>query len=230
MQYLGGKSKLIKRIAAVIKEFNPSPEFIWEPFCGGTGATVGLARAFPEALVIASDWSADLMEAIKFLDEGGTIEGLDDEKFKATRAMASPYDKAVQYFMTFGGMPMSGPARPFDEYERNLAASQKRLIDTPNIIFRPAMSYEEVRPLPGHVVYCDPPYAGTTGYKGTPKFDHDKFWNWALETSKVCDVFVSEKTVPIRADVVWTHTKISDMGNRKQFCELLVRLHEHDSK
>lgn len=229
MQYLGGKSNLIKRIASVIKDFNPGPEFIWEPFCGGTGATVGLARAFPDALVIASDWSADLMEAIKFLDEGGTIEGLDDEKFKATKAMATPYDKAVQYFMTFGGKPLDSPARPFPKYERNLLSGQRKLIDTPNIVFRPAMSYEECKPLSGHVVYCDPPYAGTEGYRGTPEFDHDKFWQWAKDTSRICDVFVSEKTVPVCADVVWTHTRISDMGNRKPLTELLVRLHEHDS-
>jgi len=73
MQYLGGKSRLAKRISEAIRTTNPNPKRIWEPFCGGAGATVGLAKAFPNSMVMASDWSADLMDAIKYLDDGGEI-------------------------------------------------------------------------------------------------------------------------------------------------------------
>jgi DNA adenine methylase len=47
------------------------------------------------------------------------------------------------------------------------------------------------------VVYCDPPYRGTTGYPGTPPFDSDEFWTVAAEWSRRgAMVLVSEYVAP----------------------------------
>lgn len=48
----------------------------------------------------------------------------------------------------------------------------------------------------GCLVYCDPPYANTTKYTGTPDFDTDKFWNVMREWSKDNDVYISEYEAP----------------------------------
>lgn len=54
------------------------------------------------------------------------------------------------------------------------------------------LDYREV-PIPENsVVYCDPPYEGTTGYGN--KFDHAAFWEWAR--SREFPVFVSERSAP----------------------------------
>jgi len=53
----------------------------------------------------------------------------------------------------------------------------------------------------GSYVYCDPPYARTTGYGG--RFDSAKFWEWADELSERCMVFVSEFEAPAGWDCVW---------------------------
>ena len=57
-------------------------------------------------------------------------------------------------------------------------------------------SYDEVEIKPGAVIYCDPPYAKTAGYKNAGDFDHVKFWSWAREKSKTNPVFVSEYNAP----------------------------------
>lgn len=44
------------------------------------------------------------------------------------------------------------------------------------------------------VIYCDPPYEGTLGYKN--KFNHDEFWDWCREMSMCHSVYVSEYTAP----------------------------------
>ena len=45
-------------------------------------------------------------------------------------------------------------------------------------------SYEEYEFREGDVVYCDPPYQGTTAADYyTEEFDHDKFWEW-IRTQK----------------------------------------------
>lgn len=55
------------------------------------------------------------------------------------------------------------------------------------------MDYRNV-PLPeGCVVYCDPPYAGTSGY-GNATFDTDAFWEWARECER--PLFISEYAAP----------------------------------
>lgn len=45
------------------------------------------------------------------------------------------------------------------------------------------------------LVYCDPPYAGTSKYNGVD-FDSDRFWEWAREVSKQNLLAVSEYKAP----------------------------------
>lgn len=44
------------------------------------------------------------------------------------------------------------------------------------------------------VIYCDPPYASTTGYRGG--FDSDEFWEYARMAARNNIVLVSEYTSP----------------------------------
>ena len=64
----------------------------------------------------------------------------------------------------------------------------------------------------GAVVYCDPPYAGTTSYTGTPAFDHTRFWAWCREAEKdgFC-VYVSEYAAPPDFACVWQIETKTDM-------------------
>lgn len=66
--------------------------------------------------------------------------------------------------------------------------------------------------VPGVVLYCDPPYLGTTGYITGP-FDHDVFWarmrEWAAAGSYV---FVSEESAPSDWDVLWVKEKTLNTG------------------
>jgi len=69
----------------------------------------------------------------------------------------------------------------------------KQVKSLKGVIFSSA-SYDDLYIDSGSVVYCDPPYAGTTGYKSP--FDSDKFWGWARSLSERCDVYVSEYHAP----------------------------------
>lgn len=48
---------------------------------------------------------------------------------------------------------------------------------------------------PNSLIYCDPPYANTTGYANT--FEHKKFWDWCFEQAKHSIVYVSEYSCPV---------------------------------
>ena len=51
------------------------------------------------------------------------------------------------------------------------------------------------------LIYCDPPYRGTTKYKDT--FDSNAFWQWCRDMSKKNVVFVSEYKAPDDFICVW---------------------------
>ena len=44
------------------------------------------------------------------------------------------------------------------------------------------------------LIYCDPPYQNTTGYKDT--FNHSEYWEWVRKMSKRNIVLCSEYTAP----------------------------------
>ena len=56
-------------------------------------------------------------------------------------------------------------------------------------------SYDEIEYKEDVIIYCDPPYAGTTEYK-EDAFDHEKFYNWLKEQSKHNPIFISEYNMP----------------------------------
>lgn len=62
-------------------------------------------------------------------------------------------------------------------------------------------SYENLNPI-NCLIYCDPPYANTSGYK-TGSFDHEKFFDWCREQAKRNIVFVSEYNAPDDFECVW---------------------------
>lgn len=54
--------------------------------------------------------------------------------------------------------------------------------------------YRDLNIPPGSVVYCDPPYASTTGYGIA--FDHKAFYSWCRAVGKRFPLFVSEYWMP----------------------------------
>lgn len=111
---------------------------------------------------------------------------------------------------SFGGKFFGGYARgkaKSGEW-RNYAAETKRnlLKQAPNlkgILFVCSPFTELVIP-PNSIIYCDPPYEGTTKY-ATGGFDHKEFWQWCREKSlEGHKVFVSEYNAPDDFECVWS--------------------------
>jgi DNA adenine methylase len=68
------------------------------------------------------------------------------------------------------------------------------------------------------VVYCDPPYAGTTDYGD--RFNHEEFWKWCEGlVNQGHQVFVSEYTAPDNWECVWSrkvnNTLTKDTGSKQ---------------
>lgn len=75
------------------------------------------------------------------------------------------------------------------------------------------------------VVYCDPPYKGTTGYTTSKNFNHKEFWEYMRELSKTHKVFISEESAPDDFECIWSkeirRTLNSNQSNRPKKTEKL---------
>jgi DNA adenine methylase len=89
------------------------------------------------------------------------------------------------------------------------AASAKSVLRQAPIMARAhvaQLDYREARPRPGWLIYCDPPYAGTTSYGGLGAvWDAAVFWETAASWARSgCHVLVSEYAAPAGWRSVWS--------------------------
>ena len=57
-----------------------------------------------------------------------------------------------------------------------------------------SVDFAEVEIPNDSVIYCDPPYRGTEGYRKAKGFNHDRFYEWSLR--QTVPVFISEYAMP----------------------------------
>ena len=79
-------------------------------------------------------------------------------------------------------------------------------------------SYRELIIPPEAIIYCDPPYEGTTGYSNKSAFNHSDFWQWCRDKSdEGHTVFISEYNAPDDFICVWSkeHYTRANKDNNK---------------
>jgi DNA adenine methylase len=205
MQYLGGKSRLAKELAAVIA---PCGKW-WEPFCGGLSVSVQLARFGPGTV---SDFSRPLIALYRAVRDGWDPPSvLTESAYAEARSLpdTDPLKAFAGFGCSFGGKWFGGYARGAGDYAAQSRSALLRDIPKLRACKILHLSFFSVNPrkvqeLP-EVIYADPPYAGTTPYKGVSAFDHPKFWVRCQEWAALgVRVFVSEYQCPVPHELVWS--------------------------
>ena len=204
--YPGGKSKNAEHILRILNDPMWDGYQYYEPFVGMAHV---LRRVRNKASYVASDSNELLIHLLRCVKEGATIPHITRERYSQLKAQHGvTLERAVAaHTFSFNGKP--GFAGYTHTYTRpngkvdDMAESRRRYykILEANETFRKAdlqcCDYNVLQPS-GALVYCDPPYAGTTGYAGThgTAFDTDTFWRTAREWSRHNVVFVSEYSAP----------------------------------
>jgi len=191
MYYLGGKHRIAKLLAA---EIIPRVQGrLFEPFHGGMSSTVALQPTY------ASDCFEPLTRLVSALRAGWEPpDFVTEETYNSVRGAGTPLESFAGFCCSFGGKWFGGYARG---KKRNYAMDGKRslakkIAATRNVKFT-HRDYFWTPARFGDTIYCDPPYAGTTKYKGTKDFDHAVFWDWCnWQASRGVLVFVSEFSGP----------------------------------
>lgn len=207
MQYQGGKFFIAKDIVKILNSHRSPGQLFVEPFLGG-------ANIFPlmDLPKLGNEIVTPIVQFYEALRDGKFVfpESLDKETYNEIRH--GP-DCALKGFVgmscSFAGVFLSGfaPNNPRQDYLQAGTNAARRL--QPRLIGAQLANVDyRALPIPdGSLVYCDPPYANTTGYKHAGDFDSAAFWEWATALSDRCTVFVSEYKAPAHWESVWHKEK-----------------------
>ena len=211
MRYLGGKNRLGKQISQVLLKYAP-PDTVkgyCEPFCGSLGVMVHMVDHYKDTR--AYDKCKDIILLWKGLKSG---------KFKLPRNVSEktwnkykkdPKPSAMRAFVGFG---CSYAGRWFNSYIGKYPDSMKYIRYSINSTKKKGEYVKKIKKighkdyrkikLKGFLIYCDPPYNGTTNV-GDQKFEFDSelFWDTVRRWSKNNVVIVSEYKAPKDFKCIW---------------------------
>ena len=219
---MGSKNRHAKELLPIILNGRERDQVYVEPFIGGAnlidkvgGRRIG-ADVNPyviQALTSIRDCLDELPKSnIEFTEaQYATLSGSDQYKHKGYAGFAFSYGGKW-----LGGWRRDGAgARDYVAESYRNAVNQSPLLQGIELV---CCSYSDL-PIPSNsIIYCDPPYFGTTKYKDD--FDHDLFWAWCrVKIAEGHKVFVSEYTAPDDFVCVWNKQVNSslakDTGSKK---------------
>jgi len=234
LRYMGSKAKYVKHIVPILIEGHDQTKPYVEPFVGGGN----LFSEVPAEIKWGNDAAEYAVALLEGLAKGWVPpEILSESDYYLIKEDPFGYEPALvgfaAYCCSYAGKFWGGYARGNTNKgtPRNFASEQARSLEKQRKGLVGAkftnLSYLEMGIQPGSTIYCDPPYANTTGYKGG--FDHEDFWQWCDElVAKGCRVFVSEYTAPKEWSVVWqkevTNSLTKDTGSKRGVEKLFTRV------
>jgi len=108
----------------------------------------------------------------------------------ATVGFCASYN--AKWFEGYAGIVHIKDGRIRNYYDEAIRNIEKQLPSIKDVDFKYG-SYDDFT-FKKALIYCDPPYEGTTKYKDD--FDHCKYWAWVREQSKYNIVICSEYNAP----------------------------------
>ena len=209
MQYMGGKSRISKQIAEILNSaIDKNTPFV-SLFCG----SCAIESKVQADVKILNDKHPYLIAMWQALQNGWMPpDAVTKEEYyhvKANMDENPALTGFVGFGCSFGGKWWGGYAK--DKRGDDYCGQAKRgllkdLVGIQSATFT-CLDYHDVEIPDGAVVYCDPPYANTTGYT-VGQFDTNEFWDYMRQLSKRCDVYISEESAPDDFECIWSKEKV----------------------
>jgi DNA adenine methylase len=208
MQYMGGKTRIAKQIAAEIDKVRKPGQLVWDAFCGGLSVSVALSKNGP---VLASDACAPLINLYKAVQDGWdppSVSSVEEYRYAKTLPDTDPLKAFYGFGLSYGGKWFGGYQH---QRMNNRGVTYSYAGSCRNSLVRDCkleVKFEVLDFLsliPGEtnrLLYLDPPYKGTTEFDGVNNFDSPLFVKLVDQWSKFTDIFVSEYEFPL-GTCVW---------------------------
>jgi DNA adenine methylase len=206
MKYMGSKDRIAKYILPIMLAERKLGQWWIEPFVGGAniidkvkGNRIGsdLNPYVIDALLAIQNCVANLPKNNK--------EFTEDDYVQLRRSDEYQYKGYAGFAFSYGGKWLGGWRRDSKgqrDYVRE--AYRNALHQSPNLqgVKLVQGRYQDLQVPSNSLIYCDPPYEGTTQYNTI--FDHEAFWQWCRDkTVEGHVVFVSEYVAPEGFVCIW---------------------------
>ena len=207
MQYMGGKTRIAKQLATIINKNITEDTIFYSLFCGACSV---------ESLIncnkkVCNDSHEYLIELLKACQNNFVVpEIVTKEEYEYAKSNKDE-NKALTGFIGFacgfggkwfGGYAKNNSGTNYAKQSKNSLEKKMKNLQKETTTFL-NLSYEDVEVKDNSVVYCDPPYANTTSYYNSNKFDHNLFWKYMRTLSEKNLVFISEINAPEDFVCVW---------------------------
>lgn len=206
MKYMGSKNRIAKHILPIMLEAAKERGITtWvEPFVGGGNMIDKVPASFTRIGIDLNPHTIEALIAVRDLVDKLPIEVSEEYYRLIKKTPPDPITSWVRFECSFGSKFENGYARNkmgtnYAMCGVNLAKKQSPKLQGVRLIND---SYDNHSYFKDCIIYCDPPYAGTTSYK-TGSFDHERFWAWCRMMSEHNILFVSEYAAPEDFECVW---------------------------
>lgn len=246
MKYVGSKNRLSKQLAPIIQSYvdNSNCKGYIEPFVGGANMIDKIKCDKKYGFDTHKYLIALLQQAQK--DTTVFPDTIDKEMYQYVRQYQND-NSFDDWFVGLVGFCASYNGKWFGGYANDvktkigtirnytdeaIANLKKQAPNLKNITFR-CRDFRTIKPekVSGYVIYCDPPYRGTTKYV-TDSFPYDEFYEWCRVMSKNNVVLISEYWMPDDFECIW-EGKLKctlDKDSRTDKVERLFKWREIDER
>ncbi len=228
MKYMGSKARIAKPLAKIIQNYidKNNIEYYIEPFVGGAN----LITEINSKNRLGRDKNKDCIKALMFIKDNIKDIPKNNKEFTEEDYHNIKQNRNRTELESFAGFAYSWGAKWKGGWCRDrkgkrdyvAEAYRNALKQSPKLqgVVLQQGNYTEVMTQPTKtLIYCDPPYVGTTGYKD--KFNHKEFWEWAEARSLEGNiVLVSEYQAPTGWKSIW-QAEINNSLNKAKAVERL---------
>ena len=208
MKYMGSKNRIAKHILPIMLAERKEGQFWVEPFVGGANMIDKV-----DGNRIGGEYNKYIAHMWQRLEAGWVPKDdytkQDYEEIKANKERLPFETGYVGIACSYSGKWFGGFAGKVNtkqglrdyqkEAHKNVMA---QVVNIKGVDFRHT-SYDDLTIPSNSIIYCDPPYAGTTKYKDD--FNHDKFWQWCRDMSDAGHtIFISEYNAPNDFECIWS--------------------------
>lgn len=202
MRYLGGKTRLAKYLRPVISSFRLPEQLYLEPFLGAAGIFHQM-----DGPKVGADAHLDLMLMWQALQNGWQPPtAVSESEYLDLKVSSSSALRGFCGFgCAYGGDWFHGYAKDNrgDDYVGQSRRSLLRRIANMTDAVLLHADYKQWDGIESALIYCDPPYSGTSSYSKEIRFDHQEFWDRVRMWSQANTVLVSEFNAPPDFEMVW---------------------------
>lgn len=238
MKYMGSKARIADEIFSVMERYrNKSYLQYVEPFVGGANMMEKCPFNIPKYGYDSNKYVIELLRALStgwtppnFVtkDEYNHVKENMDEDQILTGWVGVNCSYSGKWFGGYAGKVVTKTGmRNYQKEAVSNTLKQARKLRGVNFIHS---NYSCIPSMENSIIYCDPPYAGTTKYKND--FDSAAFWTWVRKQAKTNLIFVSEYEAPGDFECIWEKTVKSSLsangssGGSKSSTEKLFLLRE----